>query len=217
MEEQSPKTPGNSDDSAILERKKQDQMLINFLLATLFAFFLLFYLRDFVVNHKISSFLYVIQISITVILFITRSLPQKISMRPFDWFVALGGTWIPLLIWPSGETDITILVYAQLIAICISILGILSLNKSIGIVPALRKVKTGGLYRLIRHPIYLSYFIGYSCIVIQNPNILNVVILGAVIMFDILRIISEEKFLRQDSSYQEYMQKVKWRLLPFIW
>jgi protein-S-isoprenylcysteine O-methyltransferase Ste14 len=40
----------------------------------------------------------------------------------------------------------------------------------------------------------------------------------AVILVVVARLLDEEKFLRENlSGYQEYQQKVRYRLIPFIW
>ena len=40
----------------------------------------------------------------------------------------------------------------------------------------------------------------------------------AVILVVVVRLMDEEKFLRENlSGYQEYQQKVRYRLIPFIW
>ena len=45
------------------------------------------------------------------------------------------------------------------VALVVSLGAFLSLGRSWGIIPANRGVKTGGLYRVVRHPIYASYVI----------------------------------------------------------
>ena len=105
----------------------------------------------------------------------------------------------------------------QLIGIFISIIAVLSLNNSFGIVPAIRNIKTKGLYSLIRHPLYFGYFVFITCIVLQNISAMNVVILVAIYAADIYRILAEEKILSEDHGYQTYKSRVKWRLIPFVW
>lgn len=75
-----------------------------------------------------------------------------------------------------------------------------------------------GLYGIIRHPMYLATIFMF----LSMP-----VILGSAYAFIIFlaypfiiagRIKSEEKFLKTELyGYSEYMKKVKYRLIPFIW
>lgn len=81
-----------------------------------------------------------------------------------------------------------------------------------------QKLIDKGLYRIVRHPMYLAATILYmaSTIVLGSyytliPMILLPFLLG-------YRIKNEEKVLREGlPGYNEYMKKVKYRLIPFIW
>ncbi len=213
--EQSPEPPEKDDISSYV---KTDSVWTNFLLAALFCNFIYFYYVDFTQNQKFSSFLMMFQVCFIVMFFLLRVYPRKVSFEPKDWVVALVGTWLPMALLPRSDGfDIPIVMLFQLIGILISTIGILSLNSSFGIVPALRTVKTGGLYRLVRHPIYFGYCISFSCIVIQNFTLLNLLVLVGIIACDVMRIIAEEKILMQDPFYQMYQARVRWRLIPFVW
>lgn len=201
----------------ILERKKQDQRLMNMVMAFILGCFLVYYFWQFIVFKKFNILLYIIQVTIMVVLFLIRDFPKKTSLQPYDWSIALAGTWLPLMLRPQNTGDIFTFLILQAIGLMMSIIGYLSLNKSLGIVPAIRKIKTGGLYRLVRHPIYLAYIIAYGSFFAQNMSIFNGIILILIITFDVLRIIAEEKFLNQSSDYLEYTKKVKWRLVPWVW
>ncbi len=201
----------------VLERKKQDQRLMNVIMALILCCFFFYYAWQFLVFKKINTLLYVIQVGVMTLLFLSRDFPKKTSLNPYDWSIALAATWMPLLLRPQNTGDITIFLFLQAAGLVISIGGYLSLNKSLGIVPAIRKIKTRGLYSFIRHPIYLAYFVAYTSFFAQNLSIFNFIILLAVLVFDILRIIAEEKFLSQQPDYLTYKEKVRWRLFPYIW
>ncbi len=197
---------------------QRDSIITNVILAALFSNFLFHYYFEFTVHHKFSAFLMMIQVTCLVVFFLIRVLPKKVSFDKKDWAFALLGTWLPLLILPSeGGLDIPILVGLQLIGVVISTIGILSLNRSFAIVPALREVKTSGLYRVIRHPIYFGYAISFSCLVLQNFSVFNVLILGIIIACDVMRILAEERVLSEDAQYVSYKARVRWRLIPYIW
>lgn len=208
-----------SKNEIIEERKKQDQKLMNFLLALLFSIFIILYLRDIITYHKLSSVFMLAQVSASVTFFLLRAYPKKTSTLTKDWILALLGTWLPVMILPTGlpTEDHYFLLSTQILGVTISTLGLLSLNKSLGIVPSLREIKTYGLYRFIRHPIYLGYFFSLTSITLQNLNAWNVFFLVCALSADIFRIKAEETFLSQDEAYLSYSQKVKWRLIPFVW
>lgn len=198
---------------------KKDSIWTNLILAALFCNFLYYYYLDFVTPpQKFSSFLMMIQVFFIIVFFVYRDYPKRVSFSPQDWGVALGGTWLPMLILPvQNGLDIPIFYTFQFLGILISIAGILSLNNSFGIVPAVRKVKTGGLYRFVRHPIYFGYAISFSCMVINNFTIFNFAVFISIIACDVMRILAEEKILSEDPMYELYKSRVRYRLIPYVW
>ncbi len=194
------------------------EFVTNIILAGLFSVFLSVFYNSYNETPKFSTLLMMIQVSCIVLFFLIRISPSKTSMDPKDWTIAIIATYLPMIITPvDAQGEIAILFILQLIGILISIAGLISLNNSIGIVPAVRGIKKKGLYSLIRHPIYLGYFISMSAMVLQNLTILNIIIIIAIYATEIYRIFAEEKLLSEDPEYQEYKKRVKWRLLPFIW
>ena len=80
-----------------------------------------------------------------------------------------------------------------------------------------QKVVSTGLYSIVRHPMYA----GATLLFISAPLLLGSVyglIMGLVLIVTIaIRSLGEEAMLKQElPGYREYMQKVKWRLIPFI-
>jgi protein-S-isoprenylcysteine O-methyltransferase Ste14 len=148
---------------------------------------------------------------------VIRNWPERVSSSPYDWTIGILGTTLPLLMQPSDTATHQIFLIIQMAGLVISAIGVMSLFKSFGIVAANRGVRTSGIYRFIRHPLYAGYFLSHSSFVIQNFSITNLAVFTAFSVFQILRIFAEEKFLAQDPVYADYMQKTRWRLLPFIW
>jgi protein-S-isoprenylcysteine O-methyltransferase Ste14 len=98
----------------------------------------------------------------------------------------------------------------------IQVLGLISLNRSFAIVAAKRVIKTAWMYRVVRHPIYASYCLTFTGYVLANTSPANVTIYAISIVFLIARIFREEAHLSLDPLYREYMQSVRYRLVPFI-
>ena len=74
-----------------------------------------------------------------------------------------------------------------------------------------------GLYSIVRHPMYA----GATLLFISAPLLLGSVyglIMGLVLIVTIaVRSLGEEAMLKQElPGYREYMQEVKWRIIPFI-
>ena len=81
-----------------------------------------------------------------------------------------------------------------------------------------QKVIDSGLYGIVRHPMYMSTLILF----LSMPLVLGSVISFAVSLIYIpiiaKRIRNEEKILEQGlDGYSEYKQKVKYKVIPFIW
>ena len=75
-----------------------------------------------------------------------------------------------------------------------------------------------GVYGIVRHPMYL----GASLVFVGGPLLLGSVcglLVGlATVGLLILRIFGEEKLLARDlDGYKEYLQKVRYRLVPHVW
>lgn len=81
-----------------------------------------------------------------------------------------------------------------------------------------QKVISTGLYAIVRHPMYSATILMFLMIPIILGSWWSLLIfLGYPIVITV-RIINEEKILTaQLDGYKEYKQKVKYRLIPFIW
>jgi protein-S-isoprenylcysteine O-methyltransferase Ste14 len=102
------------------------------------------------------------------------------------------------------------------VSICLGIITFIHLGRSFGILIALRKVKTCGLYGIIRHPMYFTDILWRVGFILKNPCVLNFTIFVVSSACYIYRAILEEKFLSQYPEYFQYMQRVKYRFLPGI-
>jgi protein-S-isoprenylcysteine O-methyltransferase Ste14 len=93
---------------------------------------------------------------------------------------------------------------------------LLSLGRSFGLVAANRGVRTGGLYRYVRHPAYSGYILAYSGYVLENPSLRNACLFAVVLVFEGVRIVEEERTLAGDPAYQEYRRRVRSRVVPYL-
>lgn len=94
------------------------------------------------------------------------------------------------------------------------IVGKLSLGRSFGLMPANRGVVSTGLYRLVRHPIYMGYLVTHVAFLVANPTPWNIITLFVADLALMVRAVYEERVLAQDDAYREYQQKVRWRVAP---
>ncbi len=192
-------------------------MGINLLLAFLWLIFAYQQVSVFLETREIAYLLFCLLETTQAILFLIRSRAHLVSNDRLEWAVAIGGTFFPLLfratdvvLWQGGFILLSITSVFQLIAL-------LSLNRSFGIVPARREIKTRGLYAWVRHPIYLGYIFSLTSYLLSNFSLQNSAIYLAVMAFLFMRIRFEERLLLQSEAYRAYQSRVRWRLVPYVY
>jgi protein-S-isoprenylcysteine O-methyltransferase Ste14 len=81
-----------------------------------------------------------------------------------------------------------------------------------------QQVISSGPYALVRHPMYASALVLLLGIPIALGSWWGVLALFAILPALIWRLIDEEKFLARNlPGYVEYQQKVRYRLIPWVW
>lgn len=81
-----------------------------------------------------------------------------------------------------------------------------------------QKVIDSGLYGIVRHPMYTSTIFMFLSMPLVLDSIFSFAILLAYPIIIIYRIGNEEKVLENElEGYGEYKEKVKYRIIPFIW
>ena len=146
---------------------------------------------------------------------------EDISRNAGDWAVAMGGTFLPLLVEPT-TTGISLLpapvaMFFMLFGTMIHLYAKLILRRSFGVVAANRGVKTSGPYRFVRHPMYSGYVMTQAAFLLTGFNLYNAALIGACWMFLVLRIMAEERILMKSPAYQEMAATVKYRLIPGVY
>ena len=81
-----------------------------------------------------------------------------------------------------------------------------------------QKVIDTGLYGIVRHPMYSATLLLFLSMPIVLGSVFSFIIFLAYPLIIAKRIKNEENFLEKElAGYCEYKQKVKYRLIPFIW
>ena len=108
---------------------------------------------------------------------------------------------VALLGWVPGEPGWpTAGLVLVTIAAFLSLASLLSLGRSFGIRPALRRLVTRGPYRFVRHPMYLSYILGDIGYNLQEWNSGTVLLVMAGWISLLYRIHAEERMLSPGGS-----------------
>ena len=81
-----------------------------------------------------------------------------------------------------------------------------------------QKVIDTGLYGIVRHPMYSATLLLFLSMPLVLGSVYSFLIFLAYPFIIAKRIKGEEEFLEKElAGYREYKQKVRYRLIPFIW
>ena len=81
-----------------------------------------------------------------------------------------------------------------------------------------QKVIDTGLYGIVRHPMYSATLLLFLSMPLVLGSVYSFIIFLVYPFIIAKRIKHEEEFLEKElNGYREYKQKVKYRLIPFIW
>lgn len=194
------------------------EIACNVVLSLLFLQFAAEQWRALADEWRISTLLLLVKVSTDVVFYLIRRLPKDTSFSLYDWAIGIAGTYAIVFFRPNESShDLVSGQALQFAGLAMQVLAMLSLNRSIGMVPANRGVQTRGLYRWVRHPLYLSYVVAFLGYVINQPSAYNVGVYAAAVSLWILRLQAEERFLLKDPAYREFASRVRWRLLPGVY
>jgi protein-S-isoprenylcysteine O-methyltransferase Ste14 len=81
-----------------------------------------------------------------------------------------------------------------------------------------QKVVSTGLYKVVRHPMYTATIIVFLSMPLILGSLISFFIFLLYPILIVVRIIGEERLLEKElEGYSEYKNKVKYRLIPFVW
>ena len=81
-----------------------------------------------------------------------------------------------------------------------------------------QKVVDSGLYGIVRHPMYTSTIFLFLSMPLVLDSIFSFVVMLVYPIIIIFRIRNEEKVLENELiGYKEYKEKVKYKLVPYLW
>jgi protein-S-isoprenylcysteine O-methyltransferase Ste14 len=133
---------------------------------TLSALYLAFgyaQVQSFRVHPRASALLVVAVETLFALFFLLRRSASAASTSKVACVSSMCGTFLPLLLRPSAAAEE--LLAAELVqaaGLAFAVAGILSLNTSVGLLPANRGVRTTGAYRAVRHPLYAAYLVRHG-------------------------------------------------------
>jgi len=193
----------------------------NLFIAMLWSIFVLSAYRHWHQNGELLSLGLVFVNTLLFFLFLTRRESKEISRRLLDWIIPIATVGISMFLRPNPVVNNNVLNVSSILIQLAGILGITfslcSLGRSFGVIPANRRIKISGAYKLVRHPVYASEMLFYFGFLIGNISIFNLCAVLLILLGQLYRAASEEFLLSKERIYSTYMAIVPYRFFPKIY
>ena len=146
-----------------------------------------------------------------VVLFSGLMFLAAFVLAGFNWRFG----WIPL---PKAVSYIAAVVFLLAYALYAQVLRENEyLSRTIEVQENQRVIDTG-LYGIVRHPMYMSTVFLFLSMPLVLGSLISFVIMLAYVPIIAKRIRNEEKVLEEGlKGYREYKNKVRYKVIPFIW
>lgn len=194
-------------------------MLLRLAAAACMAFFLYRAIGRFIVTLDPVFLLLAIGESLTIGLIVLARAPVVRSTHPVDVGVTVAATMYFVFISLENGQALMAEPWPWLLqgaAIGWQIYAKWTLGRSFGLLPANRGIVSHGPYALVRHPIYLGYFVGHAGFLLAYFSWHNALLMAVLYTIQVVRLLREERVLATDMAYRGYMQQTRWRLLPGV-
>jgi protein-S-isoprenylcysteine O-methyltransferase Ste14 len=151
-----------------------------------------------------------------------RIFPLLINLTLFAWLLYIS---FDVLRWHWSPVPVWLQIGGAIIMVCSFALFFLTFRENSFLSPVVRlqaergqTVISTGPYQYVRHPMYAAM----GLVVISAPQLLGAwygTLMGFIFMLVLARrSVLEERSLRQElPGYTAYMERVKFRLVPYIW
>jgi protein-S-isoprenylcysteine O-methyltransferase Ste14 len=185
----------------------------------LFSLMTLRFAEDYLATGRITGLMLVVSELLVVIMTLFRrhatSVDRGLRARALS-VLSLAGP-------PLARPAVAMALVPQFLSAAVAVIGLLvviggklSLGRSFGLMPANRGIVSTGLYRLVRHPIYMGYLVTHVAFVAANPSPWNVVLFVVADTALVARAVCEEATLARDPAYRAYQRQVRWRVCPGV-
>jgi protein-S-isoprenylcysteine O-methyltransferase Ste14 len=136
-------------------------------------------------------------------------------------FLMVGLNQVPVgpILWNSSTLVTECGVALTVIGAAIAVFAILSLGRNFAVVPEARVLVTRGVYRSVRHPIYLAESMMIVGALLGDAEVTALIGTLVVIGLQIYRIRVEEVLLRRafPTSFEAFARRTTYRLIPLVW
>ena len=174
---------------------------------------------DFLATGRVTGLFLLLSEALVVVLTVARRSAITIDRSMAARVLTAASMAGPPLLTPAAVAALaseSVTVALSCIGLAIVIAGKAALGRSFALLPANRGIVSSGLYRIVRHPIYMGYLVAHVAYLLANPSLWNITALVLADAALLVRAVREEKTLALDPAYREYQQKVRWRVAPGI-
>ena len=172
---------------------------------------------DFLKTGRVTGLLLLVSEMLVVVLTVMRRSAAAVDRSVRARLLTTLSMLAPPLLQPAQVAPLLPQVFTvalSVVGLAIVIAGKMTLGRSFGLMPANRGVVSSGVYRVVRHPIYLGYLITHGAFLLATPSAWNIAALLAADAALLLRAVCEEQTLSRDAQYRAYQQVVRWRVCP---
>jgi len=151
--------------------------------------------------------------------FLVRDDPVDRAMGTNEVVVPLIGALLPFLLLTSPPTPwmlesrslMLAIFWWMTLATCLTVWGMWTLRRSFSITVEARSMVSEGLYRWIRHPIYLGEMLTAGAVAVWRFSLPNLLILGCFIVIQLFRSrMEEEKLEKSFPEYRGFRDRTWW-------
>ena len=189
------------------------------IIIVLFSLMAVRFATDFFETGRITGLFLLLSEAIVVALTLVRrsarALDRSLKARVLTVVSVLG----PPLLAPAAVAALApefVTVAISCVGLAVVIAGKITLGRSFALLPANRGIVSTGLYRIVRHPIYMGYLVTHVAFLIASPSAWNIAALVVADAALLARAVCEEQTLAKDLAYRDYQSQVRWRVLPGV-
>ncbi len=175
--------------------------------------------NDFLQTGRLTGLFLLLSEALVVVLTLVRrsahSVDRSVRARVLTVVSVLG----PPLLAPAAVAALapeTATVALSCAGLAMVIGGKITLGRSFALLPANRGVVSTGVYRLVRHPIYMGYLVSHVAFLAASPSLWNCAALFIADGALLARAACEEETLSKDPAYRDYQSHVRWRVVPGV-
>jgi protein-S-isoprenylcysteine O-methyltransferase Ste14 len=200
-------------------RRDLGELASKTIIVTLFSIMTVRLAGDFRVTGHVTGLLLLASEALVVVLTVFRRSPMAVDRTAPARLLTALSMFGPPIVKPASYAALApemLTAMISAVGLLIVVVGKVSLGRSFGLTPANRGVVCSGIYRFVRHPIYLGYLLTHVGFVLANAAVWNFAVLLPADVALVMRAVREEKTLSLDPEYQSYKQRVPWRLVPRV-